>query len=727
MADTASLVVRVTSKGVSSTKKELSGLANSAASAAGAIGLAVSASAGFSKLVSTARQTSVMAASLKTMTGSAENAAIAFSELEKIAAQTPFTLDQSVNAFTKLVSLGLNPSQAAMISYGNTASAMGKDLTQMIEAVADATTGEFERLKEFGIKASAQGDNVAFTFQGITTTVGKNAAEIEGYLQGLGDNQFAGAMADRMNTLDGALSNLQDNWDGLFRAISSQGAGDLITDQVRLASGALAEVNAMLSSGEVSALLSAWGGQWGSTFDDVATMLGDLDKYVSDVLQDWGVDAKDSSDFFSKAFWEFPANMRAAIQVATVEIAGFADKTQVYANMISAYLNPKNLFYEGSISEYYGKQLDVIDANVRDTASTFLVTRTAAIAKLGEEKQAAVELRAEYEKSQKSAPVDLGSFKIGGAGASEPSKEQLKAAAAADKKRQADIESAKDYIEQLRRDNLSELQLIDAQEIDKIDKVASYRESSLISEQEYQDALKEITTTATTDRVDIEIEAAQKISDEKAKIAEAQAKLDEKIAVAKEKSIDDGISAQRQMTADLRSTLGEQSAIYKASAIVSATIDTYKAANGAFAALASIPVIGPGLGAAAAGLAIGAGLANVAAIAGAREQGGSMSAGAAYQMAERGKAEVIVPSGSSRARTASQMRDIMGSDSGGSTSVSLVVIDQSTGGKNFSTEQNDDGRIILLIRDTVSNDLQGGNTQISKSLTSSFKVDKNNG
>jgi hypothetical protein len=38
---------------------------------------------------------------------------------------------------------------------------MGKDMMQMIEAVADASTGEFERLKEFGIKASKQGDQVA--------------------------------------------------------------------------------------------------------------------------------------------------------------------------------------------------------------------------------------------------------------------------------------------------------------------------------------------------------------------------------------------------------------------------------------------------------------------------------------------------------------------------------------------------------------------------------------
>ena len=58
-----------------------------------------------------------------------------------------------MQGFTKLVALGLNPSQRAMESYGNTAAAMGKDLSQMIEAVADAATGEFERLKEFGIKS----------------------------------------------------------------------------------------------------------------------------------------------------------------------------------------------------------------------------------------------------------------------------------------------------------------------------------------------------------------------------------------------------------------------------------------------------------------------------------------------------------------------------------------------------------------------------------------------
>ena len=47
----------------------------------------------------------------------------------------------------------------------NTASAMGKIVEQFVEAVADASTGEFERLKEFGIKASSEGDRQPLRFR----------------------------------------------------------------------------------------------------------------------------------------------------------------------------------------------------------------------------------------------------------------------------------------------------------------------------------------------------------------------------------------------------------------------------------------------------------------------------------------------------------------------------------------------------------------------------------
>lgn len=158
-----------------------------------------------------AAQFETLRTALDTATGSAEQAAVEFERLKEFAATTPFQLEEVVSGFIKLKNMGLDPSQEALIAYGNTAGAMGKSLDQMIEAVADAATGEFERLKEFGIKASTQGNNIEFTFRGVKTTVEKNATEIERYLRRIGEVDFAGGMEKQSNTIAGAFSNLQDS------------------------------------------------------------------------------------------------------------------------------------------------------------------------------------------------------------------------------------------------------------------------------------------------------------------------------------------------------------------------------------------------------------------------------------------------------------------------------------------------------------------------------------
>ncbi len=172
----------------------------------------------------------ILRASLKTMTGSTKAAAKAFDLIRNFAKTTPFDLDQVISAFIKLKALGLDPSTDALTSYGNTAAAMGKGLNQMIEAVADAVTGEFERLKEFGIKTKSEGDKVTFTFQGISTTVGKNAKEIEGFLQTIGNNQFGTAMSDQMGLLAPSFSNLGDAWDAIKLSIGEAGLNDLVVN-----------------------------------------------------------------------------------------------------------------------------------------------------------------------------------------------------------------------------------------------------------------------------------------------------------------------------------------------------------------------------------------------------------------------------------------------------------------------------------------------------------------
>jgi len=135
----------------------------------------------------------------------------AFDTINKFAAQTPYALEEVMSGFIKLKNMGLDPSTEALTAYGNTASAMGKSLNDMVEAVADAATGEFERLKEFGIKASTQGRYVTFTFQGVKTTVRKEAAQIEAYLKTVGNVNFAGGIEKQSKTIYGQWSTVKDN------------------------------------------------------------------------------------------------------------------------------------------------------------------------------------------------------------------------------------------------------------------------------------------------------------------------------------------------------------------------------------------------------------------------------------------------------------------------------------------------------------------------------------
>lgn len=195
-----------------------------------------------SKLVSVQREFDILYSSLQTAAGGAQKADVAFAWIKDFAATTPYGLAEVTQAFIKMKNLGLDASRGALESYGNTASAMGKSLNQMIEAVADAATGEFERLKEFGIKANKEGEKVTFTFRGVKQTIQNDADAISGYLRKLGEVEFGGAMELRAKTLDGAISNLGDTWDELFRTVNDRATGSIIYDAVKLASGAIEDI-----------------------------------------------------------------------------------------------------------------------------------------------------------------------------------------------------------------------------------------------------------------------------------------------------------------------------------------------------------------------------------------------------------------------------------------------------------------------------------------------------
>lgn len=153
---------------------------------------------------------------LANLEGSAGAAASRFAELNNYAIAPIVGVKSLAEAYLRLKNLALDANQSILTGYANiAASSPGKKIGDVIEAVADAATGEFERLKEFGIKASQSGGMVAMSFQGVTTTVKNNATEIQKYLQTIGNVNFAGAIENQLKTIDGALSKIKNtasNW-----------------------------------------------------------------------------------------------------------------------------------------------------------------------------------------------------------------------------------------------------------------------------------------------------------------------------------------------------------------------------------------------------------------------------------------------------------------------------------------------------------------------------------
>lgn len=321
--------------------------------------------------------------------------------------------------------------------------------------------------------------------------------------------------------------------------------------------------------------------------------------------------------------------------------------------------------------------------------------------------------------------------------------------------------AANNFLDTLQRQNQDELAAIDAQEQQKLEKLQGFRDNETITQQQYEDAKTQIALDADAKRNEL----LQKQTDERMKQQNSAdsfieqlraqnegelAEIDRQQAIkeqklqdfydkglvaesdyqkarqdiqdeADQKRLDSYESTLGDTTSALKTALGEGSALYKAAAITQTIIETYKGATAAYASLSTIPIVGPALGVAAAAAVTAAGLANVAKIRSAREQGGNLATGQISTIAERGKAEVIMPAGASRVRTAEQMRQIMGESGNKNSGIPQISIINQTSWRidSVQQEQDDEGRIRLLIRETVSGDFQDSNSNISKSRRSS--------
>lgn len=179
--------------------------------------------------------------------------------LQQFAKDTPYSLEQVQGAYTRMMNLGIKPSTDALKAYGNIVAATpNKELTDFVEAVADAVTGENERLKEFGIvgrKVGTDGKKIAYTFQGVTKEVDNNKDAINEYLISV-SKQIAGGKAMELQaaTLSGRMSALGDTFKQFQDDfMNKSGASGFLADAVGAITDGMDRLNLAMNSGELAA------------------------------------------------------------------------------------------------------------------------------------------------------------------------------------------------------------------------------------------------------------------------------------------------------------------------------------------------------------------------------------------------------------------------------------------------------------------------------------------
>lgn len=190
---------------------------------------------------------------LEILEGGKDKAQKALDWVSNFAATTPYELEQVQDAFKQLRAYGLDPTNGLLKTLGDTSAAMGKPIMEAVEAIADAVTGENERLKEFGIKAEKNGNKIKYTYMqnGKQMSVWANAnnrKQIEGTLTMIMNKKYSGAMEKRSKTWDGMISNMSDQWTRFANLVMDSGPFEFLKGQLK---GVLDKINAMAADGSL--------------------------------------------------------------------------------------------------------------------------------------------------------------------------------------------------------------------------------------------------------------------------------------------------------------------------------------------------------------------------------------------------------------------------------------------------------------------------------------------
>ena len=193
--------------------------------------------------------------------------------------KTPFETSEIVDGTVKLQSYGME-AQKVLPYIGDMAAAMGKSMDQAVEAVADAQTGELERLKEFGITKEqiVKQANKKLGKMEVVNNKGQitNQRAFNAALMSLMKDRFEGGMEVQAKSFKGVMSTIS----GVWKSGLSQMAG--ISEEGLVIDGSFFDVikdKAMQLSEKLQEL------QKSGKFEEIQKSLGEFATSASDAVE----------------------------------------------------------------------------------------------------------------------------------------------------------------------------------------------------------------------------------------------------------------------------------------------------------------------------------------------------------------------------------------------------------------------------------------------------------
>ena len=263
------------------TKAQTDRLKNSFMSVSTAIkGMVAAAGVGklFSDIASSMKQAERSVGSLRAITSSADEAKKKFQELNDLSRTLPQSFDEITAAALALGKNGLSTSAKNIEALAKISRGTNTSLESLAQALSNASMGQLKGLRQIGIIAKQEGDEISLTYQGTTEKIKANTKDLQAYIERLANTKFADTLKPEMEGITGAAKGLGDAWGDFTRELGESGIGDIIKDVMQTATKALDGFTVSIKTGFLGEIIQNIKSTWTGIRDTLKNLFEDLSK-----------------------------------------------------------------------------------------------------------------------------------------------------------------------------------------------------------------------------------------------------------------------------------------------------------------------------------------------------------------------------------------------------------------------------------------------------------------